>query len=357
MPHSHSKTSPNLFWVLILLVSLGLSVYLGRELILLGESKSSVQPHSGPLRISTIDWVGYYPMAAAYQAGYLKEELARYGAEVELVTHSDLGEMADAIRTGRTQGSFGVLADFVAMNSLDIPIRMILVTDYSATDYLLSRPHIKKATDLAGKTIGIDDTNPFAEYFVTRSLEGHNLSVENIQFRTVPSPEVPEALARGEIDAGHTWEPHLSRGLKMGFKAILSSADRPTDIIDCLVLRREVLLRPELTDAIIRAHFWGLRLFKEDPDRFAVLVAEYYKTSPSEILRIMNGPTHILTLEENLEAFAPDGTLDKEIQSIHRFFSERGMKRQEVQAKAILEAEPIRRVQAAQASASSKVDE
>lgn len=347
MTAHHPKTYSNLFWALLLLGSIGVSAFLGRELIFLGESNSSIEPHSGPIRISTLDWVGYYPMAAAYKAGYLKEELSDYGVELELITYSDLGVMTDAIRTGRTQGSFGVLADFVVMAGLDIPIRAVLVTNYSQTDYLLANQRIKKVADLAGKTIGIDDRSPFSEYFVTRSLELQKVSLDKIQFRTVASSDVPEALARGEIDAGHTWEPHLSRGLKMGSKVILSSSDRPTDIIDCLVLRREVLLRPELADGIIRAHFRGLDLLRKDPERFANLVAEHYKTSPAEVLRILQGPTRNLSLEENIKAFEPNGTLDQQIQLIHRFFTERGLKRPERYSKAILDADPVRRLEAA----------
>ncbi len=335
---------PLLIWGCILASSLGISLYLANELITIGTTRPSIKAHSGPLRIATIDWVGYYPFAAAYEAGYLREELSPLGTELELIKLLDTGEMSDYIRTGRVHGSFGVLTDFVIMLSMDIPVRMVLATDFSKTDMLISKSTLKSPEDLVGKTIGLSEFNSFAEYFVVRALEHYNINPESVRFKTVQSRDVPEAIMSGKIDAGHTWDPDLGRGLKMGLHVVMSSSVRPEDIISGMVLRREVLMRPELAEGMLRGYFRGLQLLGDDPKLFFELVGRFYGTSADEARRIVEADSHLLDLRSNIQAFEPKGLLEQEIQAIHRFFLMRGIRHADSDPLTILDPTPLRRV-------------
>lgn len=333
-----------LIWGFVLLSSLSLSIYLARELIHVGTSRQSPKPHEGTIRIATIDWVGYYPLTAAYAAGYLREELAPFHSDVELIKLLDTGEMSDYVRAGRVHGSFGVLTDYVIMLSMDIPVRMVLVSDFSKTDMLISKKNLKAPKDLVGKTIGLSEFNSFAEYFIARALEHYKVNPESVQFKTVQSREVPEAVMSGKIDAGHTWEPDLSRGLKMGLHVVMSSAVRPEDIISGMILRREVLMRPELARGLLRGYFRGLKLLNEDPKLFAELISRFYGTPLEDVRRIIEMDSYFLDLKQNFEVFQPGGLLEQEIQSIHRFFLMRGIRHRDRDPRSVLDPTPLRQI-------------
>lgn len=333
-----------LIWGLILFASLSSSIYLARELISIGTNRQGPKAHTGTIRIATIDWVGYYPFAAAYEAGYLREELKPHQSDIELLKLLDTGEMSDHVRTGRVHGSFGVLTDYVIMLSMDTPVRMVLVTDFSKTDMLISRKSLKSPKDLVGKTIGLSEFNSFAEYFVVRALEQNGVSPESVRFKTVQSRDVPEAVISGKVDAGHIWEPDLSRGLKMGLHVVMSSALRPEDVISGMILRREVLMRPELSQAVLRGYFRGLKLLNDDPKLFSELVARFYGISPDEARRIVENDSNFLDLKGNIRAFEPGGLLDHEIQSIDRFFQTRGLRHRDSDPRSILDSSPLRQI-------------
>lgn len=164
-----------LIWGFVLLSSLSLSIYLARELIHVGTSRQSPKPHEGTIRIATIDWVGYFPLTAAYAAGYLREELAPFHSDVELIKLLDTGEMSDYVRAGRVHGSFGVLTDYVIMLSMDIPVRMVLVSDFSKTDMLISKKtsrHQRTSSEkplVSAKSIRLRNTSSCGRLSTTRS--------------------------------------------------------------------------------------------------------------------------------------------------------------------------------------------
>ena len=63
----------------------------------------------------------------------------------------------------------------------------------------------------------------FHIYFVLKSLEKVGLSEGDVQFVDVPVQNVTSALQKGQIFAGHTYEPFISDAVKKGFKILFTA--------------------------------------------------------------------------------------------------------------------------------------
>ncbi|MBK7893200.1 MAG: ABC transporter substrate-binding protein [Bdellovibrionales bacterium] len=248
----------------------------------------------------------------------------------------------------------GVLADFYLLRDLGAPIQMIVATDYSLGDTLLAGKHIRTAHDLIGKRIGIAEMNSWAEYFIFELLRTAGIDPEKVQFRTFAPDQIPKAIQDGEIDAGHTWDPVLSAGIKSGLRPLLSSKIRPQLVISGLAVREEIL---GLTDdgysvdvGLVQAIFEAQKIATDDPVRFARIVQRFLFTnnvewSESSIIESMTRNTDLCDLKKNTEGFAENGVFRVETTNISNFFEARGVTSTKVAAIDLLNDNAIRRIE------------
>lgn len=328
-------------WTILLGSSLGYTVKYAIELTALVKDAPTVAKHRGTIRIGVFNWAGYYPLVVAQELGLFK----KYGLDVELVPGKTTGELNDWIRTGRTQATVGVLADFVILRDLGTPIRMMTATDYSLADVIVGRPSLKKPHDLIGKRIGLAELNSFAEYFVIRSLELSGINPRTVDLYTVPAQQVPEAILNGEIDAGHTWDPALARGLRRGLKPVLSSSTNPRLVIDGIAFRSEITQTLDAPLAIIRAFFEAMAFQKTDSGKFTAIVSKYFRIDPAEAQRYLEEDIRFADLDENIRLYGANGILKTEALEIARFFADRGMGNPEDDLKSLIDESVIRRLE------------
>lgn len=328
-------------WAVLLASALGFSVKYAIELSQLVTSSKEVAPPHGTIRIGVFNWPGYYPLVTAQELGFF----AKRGLKVELVKANTIGELNDWIRTGRTQVSVGVLADFIVLRNLGTPIQMMTATDYSLADVILARSDIKNPRDLTGKRIGLAELNSFAEYFVIRSLELSGVNPRSVRLYTVPVDRVPEAISSGEIDAGHTWEPTLSRGLQRGQRTVLSSAQNPRLVIDGIAFREEVSQDITIPLAVTEAFFEALAILKTDPVSFASIPAHYFGLTREQTQRFIDEDVRFTDLDENIRLYESGGVLRGEADAIVRFFNERGMGGDKTDLKKLIDDSVIRRIE------------
>lgn len=329
-------------WLTALLVSIGFSVHFGLELVRFGRGEQTNPPFTGELKIALLDWVGFYPMVVASRKGFTDRRLQNTGAHVEMVNAPvGIGEMNDLIRTGKVHAIFGVLADFVVLKSLATPIRLVMVTDFSKSDVIVAKKEIRTPNDLRGKRIGISELSSYAEYAIIRFLEKAAVDRRSISFQTVPPMQVPEAIEAGRIEAGYTWEPALSRAKSMGMNVVISSAESPELVISSLAFRQEVLVTPQIAAAVVLSYYDGLAYFSENPDDFCNIVANYFGIRAKDVLRFMKEDALFMDLNRNLELFAEDGTVQKEMRSINQFFSERGIRQSNESISRLVDLTPL----------------
>lgn len=344
-----SKSIRICLWILGFSLPLATATFYAYQLshFLNGEQINQKPP--APIKIAIIDWAGYYPIAVAKELHLFEQ----HGLDVEVLLAPNLSKINDWIRTGKIQAGIGVLADFYLLRDLNAPIQMIMATDYSLGDTLLAREHIRTAKDLIGKRIGIAEMNSWTEYFIYELLRTAGIDPESVYFKTFSPDRIPKAIHDGEIDAGHTWDPVLSAGIRSGLHAVLSSKLKPQLVISGLAVREEALGMTEsgerVDSGLVSAVFAAQKIATEDPVRFAQVIQRFLfvnnvEWSESSIIESMTRNTELCDLKKNAEGFAENGIFRAEVKNISSFFEARGVTNSNIAAVDLLNDSAIRRI-------------
>jgi len=166
----------------------------------------------------------------------------------------------------------------------ETPFRFILgLDDSSGGDGIISKPDINSVKDLKGKKIGVN-VGSVSHYFLDYELQQNGLADSDVTLIKMKQGDVPAAFATGSIDAGVTWEPHLSKAVKGGAKLLISSKETPGLIVDVLVLRADVIqANPNTAKALVRAWNKSIDYWKSNPDDADALMAKglagFYNTA------------------------------------------------------------------------------
>ena len=92
-----------------------------------------------------------------------------------------------------------------------VPLRTFGSIDEFEQIYLIGRKDagILDVPDLAGRTIGLSQKTA-AEFYLGRFLELHGMNIREVNMEDVRPPQIVDALAKGDVDAVVTWQPHVS---------------------------------------------------------------------------------------------------------------------------------------------------
>lgn len=252
------------------------------------------RPPPAPLRVGVNPWVGYDALVLAREQGQL--DAAR-------VTIVELGSSAHSQRSLRNQvleAAALTLDETLRLADQGFPVSIIAVLDLShGADAVLGRASIERPADLAGKTIGVEDSAVGA-FLLGRALQTANLDQHSVTIRRLEASDHEPAWRTGKIDALVTYEPVRSHLLRQGARIVFDSRQLPGEIIDVLVVRNDVLAdRPEDVTALLVA--WELgryRLDRRDPAALEML-AKGTELDPAAYRQTLDGLTLLPLVESH----------------------------------------------------------
>jgi NitT/TauT family transport system substrate-binding protein len=207
--------------------------FLALATLLSGCVKSCSAPET-PLRIGTNLWPGYEEFYWARQSGILKPE--RYA----LVEFGSATENIRAFRSQQLEFAALTLDETMLLARDGIDAVILAVLDISnGADVIIASDKIKTFHDLKGKRVGFEDT-ALGGYMLNRALMLSGMSRTDITPRYFEVDQHEKAYTTGEVDAIVTFEPVKSKLLALGNKVIFSSKDIPGEVVDVLVVRRNI---------------------------------------------------------------------------------------------------------------------
>jgi len=203
-----------------------------------------------PIRIAASTWPGWSHVFLAQEKGFFKEN----NVDVELIHIQEHIDAQKPFLNGEVDGVFQCLTDTIIQN-MEISSKVVYVSDYSFSgDVIVGR--VDTLSGLKGKTVGIEGVNTFSHIFVLKMLENAGLKEYDVRFEIVAAHRVLEALEKGRIDAGHTWEPTKSDAVEKGYNVLAAAGDMPGIITDLLVFSSKIIKeRPEDIQAIVKSLF------------------------------------------------------------------------------------------------------
>lgn len=183
-----------------------------------GGSSSSNEGSGNSLRLVFTVTAATLPAWVAQDKGYFKQN----GLEVKLNSTNDLSSIIPTL--GR-QYDLGVGIQPVTIKAASKGIDVVqvsggeIVTKKNPTIIVVSRPDsgITKPQDLVGKNLGAPTLTGNINYAAEYWLRKQGVDTSKVNFRQVNTPQMPDQLKAGRLDAAEVQEPYAQVLLDQGY--------------------------------------------------------------------------------------------------------------------------------------------
>ncbi|MFT5467036.1 MAG: NitT/TauT family transport system substrate-binding protein [Verrucomicrobiales bacterium] len=242
------------------------------------------EPPPPPLMVGTNLWLGYEPLHLARELDFFEKE------DVRLVDYSSATQVIQAFRNKGIQAAALTLDEVLLLRETGIDVTIILANDISdGGDVVLGRPGITSLDQLKGKSVGVE-TSALGAYVLARALQSVNLKQGDVRVVPLEVDEHESAFESGELDAVVTFEPVRSKLLEGGASLLFDSSQIPGEIVDVVVVRRELLMEREgQLITLLRGWYRALEYLEQKPDDACEKMAKRLGISPDEVLKGYEG--------------------------------------------------------------------
>ncbi len=265
---------------------------------------------AAPLSASATDTINFgvqpatMPIYIAKAAGFLDPVEKKHDVKIEFRSFSYGAPENQALAAGELQiASAGMGPAIVAAARL--PAKLLAISILEQTAILVPQgSDVKTVADLKGKRVAFPGKGSQQYPLLVKALADAGLSVDDIELFKTKGSDVPTLLANKSVDAGITWDPHVSNALAAGHSTVLIKAEKILPIkaghyIGNGVYAREDFIeaRPELVQDLITAIVQAIDLILKDQDAAIKMWAEQIGF-PEEVIR--------LSLEQKISVYNLD---------------------------------------------------
>ena len=221
-------------------------------------------------------------MHIAQQEGLFKKN----GLDVELIHIPSSSRGIQAILANEIQFSFVDGNNEVQANLKGANLALVAGATNRMVFSLMSRPDIKRITDLRGKKIGITRIGSSTHTAALFALSSAGLRTSDYQI--LPLMEVPNiftALSAGQIDAGVVSPPTNTRARKAGFNELMNLAKDGPEYVSVAVgtSRAYIKANEDTVRRVVRAYAEGVQIFKTNKAAALKMVQTVLKVKEPDI--------------------------------------------------------------------------
>ena len=191
-------------------------------LALLCVSFSAFAAEKITIMVSGIDKLIYLPAKLAEQLGYLKET----GLDIELLSEPAGSNAETEMLSGVAQGVIGFYDHTISLQARGKLVQSVVQLSHAPGEAILvsqaASGSIRSPADFRGRTLGVTGLGS-STFHLTRYIAAKS-GIKASEYRLVPvgaGASFISAIARGEIDAGMTTEPTVSKLLSTGSASVL----------------------------------------------------------------------------------------------------------------------------------------
>lgn len=151
----------------------------------------------------------------------------------ELVKFSSWPELLDAYNSGKVQAVSELLVLALAGAEKGVP-ESVVALSHRHGDILTVAKDVNSVKDLKGKRVAIPHRMSVHNILLSQALKKEGLTLKDVQWIELPPPDMPAALARGDIKAFIVAEPFGTKAIQAGFgKKLVNAKDIWPDYICC----------------------------------------------------------------------------------------------------------------------------
>ncbi|HXS90303.1 MAG TPA: ABC transporter substrate-binding protein [Steroidobacteraceae bacterium] len=285
---------------------------------------ASCMSYEPPLRIALIRWPPFEFLHLAQEKGYFAEE----GVEVRLIEFVAVNDTQRAFEHDKIDGgTFSLFQVLQNRDQLTRKMQVPLVIDFSdGADLLLARPEIADVRSLRGHRVGVT-LSPLDIFFLTRALELHGMSLQDVSLVYVRTADMAEALRDGKVDAITAYPPNSTEVENAGIaRPIFSSSHIPGEIVDVLALDEAVIRqRPDDVAGVIRAFYRAVRFAQEHPEEAWQIMSARERVTPEEFRAALQTGITLVPLADQQKFLGKDSSLPAVTARVSQVLKEKGL--------------------------------
>jgi len=249
--------------------------------------------------IGMVTFPGYAPLYLAQEKGLFED------IDVNLVRIEAIGDIRAAMNSGKIDMYAATYDIFQAVDKSVPPgVGFLAIDESHGGDGVVVSDKIKELKDLTGKTVGAEPG--FPPYFILQYLlNKEGMSLDDVDFKDLPSADAGNAFVSGKIDVAGTYEPYLSisANKRAGARVLVSSEDTPGLIVDLLFASDDLVKNDaETLKKISDGWFAAVKYWDEHPDESMEIMAKAFGVDKAEMEDIKSGISWA-TLEDNQKLF------------------------------------------------------
>lgn len=236
--------------------------------------------------------IGYSTFSGAYLPLWIaiEERLgAKYGLDMRAIY---AGRIRPQQLLASNEVPFVMASGTGALTSHILGVKdqaIILVTINKVNSAIFSRPEIKRAEDLRGKTIATGRPGAFGDTMVRYVLRAKLGLVPDRDVKMLPIGEAQlafPALERGVVQAASLTLPFTLIAKKMGYRELIdydqAGVVYPYNTVT--VLRQTVVKNPDLTERVLKTLIDGSHIAKTEREKSLAVMKKYMRGTSDDIL-------------------------------------------------------------------------
>ena len=240
------------------------------------DGEGSAAGADGELETLTLDFATYNPLSLVMmEHGWLEEELADAGTEVEWIQSqgsNDANEKlrAGAIQVGSTAGSAALLA-----RANGSEIHTILIENQPEWSALVTDPEsgIDSVEDLEGSTVAATlGTDPY--FFLIQALQEAGVDPSDVDIQNLQHADGRTALANDDVEAWSGLDPIMAGAEDEGAELFYRNVDFNTYSV---INATEDFIEdhPEVAQTVVDVYEQAREWAQENPEGTAEILADY----------------------------------------------------------------------------------
>lgn len=239
------------------------------------------------LKVGVIPIVDVAPIYLGQEQGFFKNR----NISLELVQETGGAAAVPGVVAGDFQFSFGNVTSVLLAASQNLPLRIVAegnsstgdpATDFSAVVVKGDSP-IQSAADLAGKTVSVNNLKNIGEVTIRKAVEDAGGDSSTIKFVELPFPDMPAAVAKGDVDAAWVVEPFVTVATSQGARKVVANfAEAVPDltVASYFTTAQRIKEDPKLVDDFRAAIQQSLKYAQDNPDEVRRIITTYTKITP-----------------------------------------------------------------------------
>lgn len=212
------------------------------------------------------------PIYIARSLGILDEVEKKHNVKIVFRSFSYGAPENQAMAAGELQmASAGMGPAIVAAARL--PAKLVAISILEQTAILVPKDSpVKSVKDLKGKKVAFPGEGSQQYPLLLKALADAGMKESDIQLFKTKGSDIPTLLQQKSVDAGITWDPHVSNALAAGHSRVLLKAEKIMPIKENHYIgngeyAREdfIARRPELVQDLVTANVKAIEFILKDP--------------------------------------------------------------------------------------------